>query len=114
MRQQGSGRGTLGNLATGRKGWNVIGRHTAGDAFAHRAGSGAETLLPVEGRFAVAVPEVTPLPAAGKAGTIGKEDTREESYVLVSHPGVRTGLSSGVVLPGEGRVWRVDRGASTA
>lgn len=42
----------LGNPATGRKGWHVSGRHTAGGIFAHGAGSGAEVL----GRLRDALP----------------------------------------------------------
>ena len=80
--QQRSGRGTLGNFGTGRKGRYVDGRHTAGDVLAHLTGSGRGTLVPVEGRIAAAVSNATLVTGSGKAGTIGKEDTREESYVL--------------------------------
>ena len=97
--QQGIGRGTLGKLATGRKGWHVSGRQTAGGVFGCGAGSGAETLVPVEGRFAVAVPELTPLPVAGEAGAIGKEDTKKGLPFQLTCPWVRTGSSSGAVCP---------------
>ena len=53
--------------------------------------------MPVEGRFAVAGPEVTPLPVAGKAGAIGKEDTKKGLPFRPTWPWVRTGLSPGAV-----------------
>ena len=95
--QQGIGRATLGNLDTGRKGWYVCGRQTAGDVFAHVAGSGAEALVPVDRRFAVAFPELTPLPVAFEADAIGKEDTKKGLPFRPTWPWVRTGLSPGAV-----------------
>ena len=53
--------------------------------------------MPVEESFAVAVPEVTLLTVAGKAGAIEKEDTKKGLMFRTTCPSVQTGLSSGAV-----------------
>ncbi len=70
--------------------------------------------MPVEGRFAVAVPEAMPLPVAGKAGAIGKEGTKKGLPFRPTWPWVRTGLSPGVVSSAWGRLRSAVRGKSTA